>query len=177
MGEGWIAAKDLRKGDLFETDNGKKLAVDEIIKKKQKATVYNFKVKDFHTYYVSNLKVLTHNECKVFDVVNYRPSSSPLENHHGVLDVWAKHNVPDYKSRGSHTPTIALTKDQHNATKSAYRDWLEGKTGKRVGGKVNWNEVSPREMQGLSERMFDAANVPRDARQNYYNAFNSYNYR
>ncbi|MDQ0418942.1 hypothetical protein J2Z48_003147, partial [Croceifilum oryzae] len=65
VGEGWVRAKDLRKGDLFETDKGKKLAVDKIVKKKQKATVYNFKVKDFHTYYVSNLKVLTHNECKV----------------------------------------------------------------------------------------------------------------
>ncbi|SDZ27230.1 intein C-terminal splicing region [Thermoactinomyces sp. DSM 45892] len=65
MGEGWVPAKDLRKGDLFETDKGKKLAVDKIVKKKQKATVYNFKVKDFHTYYVSNLKVLTHNTCGV----------------------------------------------------------------------------------------------------------------
>ncbi|SFX68203.1 RHS repeat-associated core domain-containing protein [Thermoactinomyces sp. DSM 45891] len=63
VGEGWVRAKDLRKGDLFETDKGKKLAVDKIVKKKQKATVYNFKVKDFHTYYVSNLKVLTHNKC------------------------------------------------------------------------------------------------------------------
>ncbi|MDQ0418972.1 RHS repeat-associated protein, partial [Croceifilum oryzae] len=63
VGEGWIRAKDLRKGDIFETDKGKKLAVDKIVKKKQKATVYNFKVKDFHTYYVSNLKVLTHNMC------------------------------------------------------------------------------------------------------------------
>ncbi|WP_093293075.1 polymorphic toxin-type HINT domain-containing protein [Thermoactinomyces sp. DSM 45892] len=63
IGEGWVPAKDLRKGDLFETDKGKKLAVDKIVKKKQKATVYNFKVKDFHTYYVSNLKVLTHNTC------------------------------------------------------------------------------------------------------------------
>ncbi len=42
-------------------------------------------------------------EVKPFDVVDYRPSNSPLENHHGVMDVWAKHNVPNYVSRGSNT--------------------------------------------------------------------------
>jgi RHS repeat-associated protein len=32
----------------------------------------------------------------VFSVGPYRPSSSPLENHHGVLDIWASHNIPGY---------------------------------------------------------------------------------
>ncbi|WDI23634.1 ribonuclease YeeF family protein [Bacillus subtilis] len=116
-------------------------------------------------------------EVKPFDVVDYRPSNSPLENHHGVMDVWAKHNVPNYVSRGSNTPTVALTKEQHNATKKVYREWLYEKTGKKVGGKVNWKEVSPREIQELTEKMFDAANVPKEARQQYYNAFNQYNFR
>ncbi|AUZ26699.1 ribonuclease YeeF family protein [Bacillus cabrialesii] len=116
-------------------------------------------------------------EVKPFDVVDYRPSNSPLENHHGVMDVWAKHNVPNYVSRGSNTPTVALTKEQHNATKKIYREWLYEKTGKKVGGKVNWKEVSPREIQELTEKMFDAANVPKEARQQYYNAFNQYNFR
>ncbi|MFC8027248.1 T7SS effector LXG polymorphic toxin, partial [Bacillus velezensis] len=89
-------------------------------------------------------------EVKPFDVVDYRPSNSPLENHHGVMDVWAKHNVPNYVSRGSNTPTVALTKEQHNATKKVYREWLFEKTGKKVGGKVNWKEVSPREIQELT---------------------------
>ncbi|MGG4110316.1 ribonuclease YeeF family protein [Bacillus subtilis] len=116
-------------------------------------------------------------EVKPFDVVDYRPSNSPLENHHGVMDVWAKHNVPNYVSRCSNTPTVALTKEQHNATKKVYREWLYKKTGKKVGGKVNWKEVSPREIQELTEKMFDAANVPKEARQQYYKAFNQYNFR
>ncbi|WP_339181571.1 ribonuclease YeeF family protein [Bacillus sp. FSL R5-0560] len=116
-------------------------------------------------------------EVKPFDVVDYRPSNSPLENHHGVMDVWAKHNVRNYVSRGSNTPTVALTKEQHNATKKVYREWLYEKTGKKVGGKVNWKEVSPREIQDLTEKMFDAAKVPKEARQQYYNAFNQYNFR
>ncbi|MCU4861094.1 sugar-binding protein [Bacillus cereus] len=112
-----------------------------------------------------------------YDIVPYRPSNSPLENHHGVMDVWAKHNVPDYVSRGANTPTIALTKEQHNATKAVYRQWLFEKTGKKVGGKVDWKSVSPKEIHELTEKMFDAANVPRLARQEYYRAFNQYNFR
>ncbi|MCM3091866.1 T7SS effector LXG polymorphic toxin [Cytobacillus sp. AMY 15.2] len=111
------------------------------------------------------------------DVVPYRPSNSPLENHHGVMDVWAKHNVPNYVSRGGNTPTVALTKEQHAATKVVYREWLYEKTGKKVGGKIDWQSVSPREIQELTEKMFEAANVPNSARQKYYNSFNKYNYR
>ncbi|WP_017435968.1 pre-toxin TG domain-containing protein [Saccharococcus caldoxylosilyticus] len=114
---------------------------------------------------------------KVYDVVPYRPNNSPLENHHGVLDVWTKHNIPNYVSRGADTPTIALTKEQHDATKRVYREWLYEKTGKKVGGKVDWKSVSPQEVQQLTERMFDAANVPQSARRDYYRAFHQYIYR
>ncbi len=61
-------------------------------------------------------------------------------------------------------------------TKAVYRDWLFEKTGKKVGGKINWKNISLREIQSLSERMFDAANVPVSARKKYYNEFNSYIY-
>ena len=84
------------------------------------------------------------------------------------MDVWAIHNIDGYKSRASDSITIALTPEQHAATKSVYRDWLFERTGRRVGGKVDWTSVSPREVQSLSERMFDAANIPLSARNNYY---------
>ncbi len=119
----------------------------------------------------------TDKNVKPNDIVPYRPSNSPLENHHGVMDVWAKHNVPNYVSRGGNTITVALIKEQHDATKAIYRQWLYEKTGKKVGGKVDWQSVSPKEIQELTEKMFDAAKVPNSARQEYYNAFNRYNYR
>lgn len=109
-----------------------------------------------------------------FDIVNYSAKTAPLENHHGILDVWAKHNVPDYVSRAGHNPTIALTQQQHGATKGVYRDWLEARTGKRVGGKVDWTTVSENEARQLSEQMFDAAGVPQSARDSYYRRFNDY---
>ncbi len=115
-------------------------------------------------------------ETKAFDIVEYGDKTPGLENHHGVLDVWATHNIDGYKSRASKSTTIALTNSQHDATKSVYRDWLFEKTGKRVGGKVDWKTVSAQEIQSLSERMFDAANVPMSARRNYYSEFNKYIY-
>lgn len=113
---------------------------------------------------------------KPFDIVPYGAKTSPNENHHGILDIWATHNIEGYPSRATHNPTIELTKAQPDATKVAYRDWLEEKTGKRVGGKVDWTKVSPREAYHLSERMFDAAGVPQDARNKYYSEFNKYIY-
>ncbi|MCT4688501.1 hypothetical protein [Vallitalea sp.] len=113
---------------------------------------------------------------KVYDIVTYKPKNAPLENHHGIMYVWAKNNIPGYKSRASKSTTIALTKEQHNATKAVYRDWLFDRTGKKVGGKVDWTKVSPQEIQKLSEDMFDAANVPQSARKEYYKEFNKYIY-
>jgi len=115
-------------------------------------------------------------ERSIFSVGPYRPSAAPLENHHGVLDVWASHNIPGYVSRGATTPTIALTPTQHAATKAVYRDWLFELTGRRVGGSVNWTSVSPRDMQTLTNRMLDAAGVSAGARADYFRAFHQYIY-
>ncbi|RPD43604.1 hypothetical protein DNI29_23435 [Hymenobacter sediminis] len=69
---------------------------------------------------------------------------------------------------------MALTQSQHSNTKSIYRDWLEQRTGRRVGGKVDWTTVSEAEVRDLSEKMFDAANVPQPARDAYYKKFSDY---
>ncbi|MDR2118625.1 MAG: hypothetical protein LBP25_03725 [Tannerellaceae bacterium] len=111
-----------------------------------------------------------------FDTVLYGSKTSPNENHHGVLDIWASHNVEGYKSRASHNPTVELTPQQHAKTKKVYREWLKNKTEKPVGGKVDWTKVSHREAFQLSEKMFDAAGVPQDARNKYYEEFNRYIY-
>ncbi len=59
--KGWVKTKDLEVGDLLETSDGNLLPIDAIEVKEEHTTVYNFRVKDFHTYYVSNLSILTHN--------------------------------------------------------------------------------------------------------------------
>ncbi|WP_370017051.1 polymorphic toxin-type HINT domain-containing protein [Peribacillus sp. B2I2] len=56
-------AKDLVKGDLLETGEGTTQTIDEI-KVPKHVNVNNFKIKDYHSYYVSNLGVWTHNSCE-----------------------------------------------------------------------------------------------------------------
>jgi len=77
-----------------------------------------------------NPEVTPNSGVRNFDIIPYRPTTSPFENHHGILDVWAKNNISNYVSRGRNTPTIALTKAQNDATIEVYRSWLLEKTGK-----------------------------------------------
>lgn len=96
--------------------------------------------------------------------------------HHGVLDAWAKENIPGYRSRAADNPAIELSTNNHAATKAVFREWLTENYGKPVGVKVDWANVSPREVLNLTERMFDAARVPQTVRNNYYRTFNQYVY-
>lgn len=63
VGKGWVKSKDLLVDDVLTTSAGKEIAIDKIEMKKEHVRVYNFKVKDFHTYFVSNLGIWTHNAC------------------------------------------------------------------------------------------------------------------
>ena len=62
---GWTNASDLKVGDKVRLEDG----TTGIVEKAKHAaldtsvTVYNFEVEDFHTYYVSEQKVLVHNTC------------------------------------------------------------------------------------------------------------------
>ncbi|NEW08590.1 hypothetical protein GK047_21555 [Paenibacillus sp. SYP-B3998] len=57
-GKGWVEAKNIRKGDSLEISNGSTLPVEQILITKEYAKLYNFRVQDFHTYYVSNLQCI-----------------------------------------------------------------------------------------------------------------------
>lgn len=88
----------------------------------------------------------------------YKPSNKEfdLENHHGVMDVWAKNNIPGYKSYDKNSTAVALSTANHNATRSEFIKWVMEKTGS-PSGKIDWTKVSPREIQELTERLFDSA--------------------
>jgi hypothetical protein len=90
--------------------------------------------------------------------------------------VWTKHNVPGYPSRAGGNPTIALPDANHNAAHDVMRDWLTERTGRPVGGQMDWTSVGPREIRDLAEAMFDAADVPAAARNEYYSALTRYLY-
>lgn len=114
-------------------------------------------------------------EVKPYDITTYNPKNSPLENHHGIMDAWAAENVPGYVSRAPGSPTMALTKEAHNATKSEFMKWKYETYGSTT-AKVDWKNISPQQIQSLSDRMFNAAKAPTDAASEYYQAFNKYIY-
>ncbi len=62
---GFIAAGELKASDEVRLQSGKTGLVDYIeeIQLNEPIKVYNFEVEDFHTYYVSEQKVLVHNTC------------------------------------------------------------------------------------------------------------------
>ena len=62
--KGWIETKDLEIGDILTTYDGQELPIDDILIEEKEVTVYNFEVADYHTYFVSELGVWTHN-CSV----------------------------------------------------------------------------------------------------------------
>ena len=62
---GWVAACELRAGDILVTVNGEYVVVEKIQHDilENPVKVYNFEVEDFHTYYISGSKILVHNSC------------------------------------------------------------------------------------------------------------------
>ena len=72
VGKGWVESKNLVVGDVLTTSDGKELSIENIEVKKEHKTVYNFKVRDFHTYFVSNLGIWTHNSCTPDFIKNNR---------------------------------------------------------------------------------------------------------
>ncbi|WP_155988634.1 S8 family serine peptidase [Paenibacillus massiliensis] len=67
-GKGWKLAEELVVGDQLVTNEEKYIVIDQIEVEATEATVYNFTVEDFHTYYVTNLGIWTHNTACNLDV-------------------------------------------------------------------------------------------------------------
>ena len=62
----------------------------------------------------------------------------------------------------------------HDAAHRDEHKWMKDTFGKVRG---NWKNMSARQMQELSEVMFDAANVQKSARKEFYKKFNEYIYK
>lgn len=60
---GWVKANDLNAGTYLQTRTESRLDIDKVEKHTGLTTVYNFEVAEFHTYFVSDLGLLVHNNC------------------------------------------------------------------------------------------------------------------
>ena len=64
--KGWTDAVHLRAGDILVLVNGEYVVVEKVLHEilESPITVYNFQVKDFHTYFVTCYGILVHNACQ-----------------------------------------------------------------------------------------------------------------
>jgi RHS repeat-associated protein len=108
-----------------------------------------------------------------YDVIpyNYARYASPglFNMHHGVMSAWVSQHVPGYDE--NQAPTIALSVASHRATVAEYNRW---KSQNYPRTPVPWATMDRREALLLSVRLFNAANVPNQARATYYRAFKLY---
>jgi Pretoxin HINT domain len=63
QGLGWVHAEDLQVGTKLQTEDGSIVDVDGVQGREGDFKVYNFEVEGFHSYFVSDLGVLVHNDC------------------------------------------------------------------------------------------------------------------
>lgn len=112
---------------------------------------------------------------RLFDIIKYGDDAPGFVKHHGVLDIWAAANIPGYVQRNPNAPTILLTTVQHDRTIAVFNRWRPDRTGS-ITGRIDWSKIPPQEVHALAERMFDAAGVPGEFRQAYYQGFYRYLY-
>lgn len=115
--KGWTNAIDLRAGDVLVLQNGNYVIIEEVQHEilESPVKVYNFEVEDFHTYYVGENSVLTHNKCKAKKV--------PKKH----VKVKVKGSPRAYKRVKGGTNGLKATKQRPNSVQSLYSK----KTGKK----------------------------------------------
>ena len=102
QGHGWTNASELKVGDKVRLEDGTTGIVEKAkhVALNNPVTVYNFEVEDFHTYYVSEQKVLVHNTCAATE-----KNALQLDNKKLTLDSGKKANyVGKVKERNGQPP-------------------------------------------------------------------------
>lgn len=73
--KGWMLAYQLKSGTVLKTREGESLIVDMVRRRDEVTYVYNVEIDGLHTYFVSNLGILSHNMCgNAGDGLNNQPN-------------------------------------------------------------------------------------------------------
>ena len=102
--KGWIAACQLRAGDILVMLNGERIVVEQVQHEllESPVAVYNFEVAEFHTYYVGDTEVLVHNSCRGEAV--RKAWKNEVENvkngGNGVTRIWTEAEKAELLARG-----------------------------------------------------------------------------
>jgi RHS repeat-associated protein len=98
----WVIAENIQIGDSVLLFSNVRKSVSAKAIKDSTATVYNFSVADFHTYYVSSLGILVHNTC--FEPVTLRNGvKGAAQLNRAIKDVEAGGGTPRLDANGNHT--------------------------------------------------------------------------
>ena len=121
LGEKWVSACDLEKGDKVLLSDGKYGIVKEVKTKECKEYItYNFEVEDYHTYYVGKNSVLVHNACQtpnqkaLTELIKENGKSNPISMSDAeTLVTWgSEYNMPIRIDMG-HSVGSAVSRAPH----------------------------------------------------------------
>ena len=128
QGHGWTNASELKVGDKVRLEDGTTGTVEKAkhVKLDIPVTVYNFEVEDFHTYYVSEQKVLVHNTCAMtekntsqnkYTVGAYHEikGTKGMDAHHVGQKAIMKKLVANYDEKTA--PAILVPREGHTVSK------------------------------------------------------------
>lgn len=131
IGGRWLSVDQLNVGDSVVTYEGRKLVITAIEKIKQRTKVYNFEVEDYHTYYVSEQKILVHNASgpcptAIRDLKKYGQAKD-FKGKAGIYEHFYKDangNIKSYTGQandlGGRRPKESLRERQRMATPEGY---------------------------------------------------------
>ena len=124
--KGWTDACRLRAGDILVLVNGEYVVVEKIQHEllESPVAIYNFQVQDDHTYYVSNIGVLVHNDCGdigPYNRLRRENAGSGNQVHHILPKRFLDQSIHDTigKMQG-----IVLTISQHLTYTNAWKEAL-----------------------------------------------------
>lgn len=94
-----------------------------------------------------------------------KPRPSNTSSHHGVVSVWMRSRFPNYDA--DKAPAILMPIANHRETVRVFNSW-RASLRKRMGQRFDWAQVTEQDIRDLSEKMFDAAQVPNTIRAEYW---------
>ncbi|MFR1062552.1 polymorphic toxin-type HINT domain-containing protein [Intestinibacter bartlettii] len=131
-GIGWIPASMLQEGDSLSLEDGREVPIQsiKIVDYNYYIFVYNFEVEDFHTYYVSDISVLTHNMCAMPNIEIWNKGSFE-----SIMDSLEYHYKKHGKEVGANSMEEYLRKAKEFAKTAKKRNKGRLVKGKTVGTK------------------------------------------
>jgi restriction endonuclease S subunit len=103
------------------------------------------------------------------------PRPTGVQSHHGVNTVWVKNNYVNYVE--ANAPSVyMLNNPNHNATRGVFNTWrteISKVQGVNVSN-IDYSKITKADILKLAERQFDAADVPKVVRDEYYKLWEDY---